>query len=141
MEEEEGQSAEKDAGEKMKILLLEDYPDVIEFYSGRLREAGFDVLVEGDEEQGMEMALREKPDLIILDISLPQAEDFGFISEMKKHPEIAATPVVVLTDLSAEEDVKKGMRAGAALYLVRENFTFVEIVDKIKEILEKKKIG
>ena len=64
---------------KPKILLLEDYPDVIEFYVGRLREAGFAVLVEDDEDLGMEAAKKEKPDLIILDISLPKTEDFAFI--------------------------------------------------------------
>jgi DNA-binding response OmpR family regulator len=125
------------AGPKTKILLLEDYPDVIEFYVSRLREAGFEALVEYDEDHGLDLALRERPAVIILDISLPKTEDFGFISEMKKHPEIAATPVIILTDLFAAEDVEKGKRAGAAAYLVRENFTFTEIIDKIKEVLNK----
>jgi DNA-binding response OmpR family regulator len=124
---------------KPKILLLEDYPDLIEFYFARLKEAGFAVTVENDEDHGMETALKEKPDLIILDISLPEAEDFGFIKEMKKHPEIADTPVVILTDLSSEEDVKNGLAMGAKEYFVRDNLTFNEVIAKIKEVVDKHK--
>lgn len=126
-------------GEKVKpkILLLEDYPDVIEFYFSRLRDAGFAVSVENDETHGMEAALKEKPNLIILDISLPEAEDFGFIKELKKHTEIADVPVLVLTDLSAQEDVKAGLDAGACGYIVRDDLTFAEVIDKIKEVIAK----
>lgn len=122
---------------KPKILLLEDYPDVIEFYFTRLKDAGFSVTVENDEVQGMEAALKIKPDLIILDISLPEADDFGFIKELKSHEEIADVPVLVLTDLSSKEDVKAGMEAGAHEYVVRDDLTFAEVVNKIKKIINK----
>jgi two-component system, OmpR family, alkaline phosphatase synthesis response regulator PhoP len=138
MDEKENKS--ETAGGRAKILLLEDYPELIEFYASRLKEAGFEVLVEDDEDEGIKLALKEKPDLIILDISLPKAEDFGFIKEIKKHQEIVATPVVVLTDLFSEEDIKSGSSAGAVEYLVRSNFTFAEVIDKIKEVIEKQKV-
>jgi DNA-binding response OmpR family regulator len=128
-----------DSKDKLKILLLEDYPDLIEFYYSRLVEAGFAVIVENDEDRGLETALEEKPDLIILDISLPKADDFGFIKEKKKHSEIAETPVMVLTDLSAESDIRDGLAAGAAEYIVRSNFSFAEVIDKIKKIINKDK--
>jgi DNA-binding response OmpR family regulator len=128
-----------DYEKKPKILLLEDYTDLIAFYSGKLSEAGFSVVVETDEEYGIDAAKREKPDLIILDISLPHHHDLWFIEEKKKHPETAAIPVVILTDLSAAEDVKAGLAAGAAEYLIRDNFTFAEIIAKIKEIINKQK--
>jgi DNA-binding response OmpR family regulator len=123
---------------KPKILLLEDYPDLIEFYVERLKEAGFEVLVEDDEDRGIETAKKEKPDLIVLDISLPKSEDFAFISDLKKNVKTALIPVIILTDLSSEEDVRKGMEAGASEYLIREKFTFVEVIDKIKETLNHK---
>lgn len=112
---------------------MEDYPDLIEFYSGRLRSAGFEVIHEDDEERGIELAIKERPDVAILDISLPKAEDFWFIKEAKKHQEISAMPVIILTDLFEEEDVKNGMKAGASEYLIRKNFTFAEVIDKIKK--------
>jgi two-component system, OmpR family, alkaline phosphatase synthesis response regulator PhoP len=121
---------------KIKILLMEDYPDLTEFYTGRLRSAGFEVVTEDDEDQGMKLALEEKPDLVILDISLPKAEDFWFIKEMKKHQEISAIPVIILTDLFEEGDIDRGMKAGASEYLIRQNFTFAEVVGKIKEVLK-----
>jgi DNA-binding response OmpR family regulator len=124
---------------RIKILLMEDYPDLTEFYVGRLRSAGFEVIPEDDEEQGVKLALKEKPDLVILDISLPKAEDFWFIKEMKKHKEVSAIPVIILTDLFEEDDVNRGMKAGASEYLIRQNFTFAEVVDKIKEVIERSK--
>lgn len=124
---------------KIKILLLEDSSDLTEFYVGHLQAAGFEVLIEDDEAQGLELALKEKPDLAILDISLPKADDFWFIIEVKKHREISNMPVVVLTDLYEEVDIKRGLQAGASAYLVRQNFTFAEVVDKINEVIEKNK--
>ncbi len=122
---------------KPKILLLEDYPDLIEFYVSSLRDAGFAVSVESDEDHGLAQALKEKPDLVILDISLPKAEDFWFIKEIKKHSEIANVPVVVLTDLGGEENISAGLKAGAVAYFVRDDFTFIQVIDKIKEVIEK----
>jgi two-component system, OmpR family, alkaline phosphatase synthesis response regulator PhoP len=131
--------AEKETGSSVKILLLEDYPDLIEFYGKGLEKAGFKVLIEDDEDQGLDLAVKEKPDLIILDISLPKDEDFSFVKELKNRQEVANIPVIVLTDLSAEEDVKKGLSAGAAEYLIRKDYIFAEVVDKIKEIINKSK--
>jgi Response regulators consisting of a CheY-like receiver domain and a winged-helix DNA-binding domain len=122
--------------QKKKILLLEDYPDLIPFYRKRLTEAGFDVEVENDEVAGMKAALKNKPSLIIFDISLPENEDFGFIREIKKNAITKAIPVAVLTDLSAPEDVKAGLAAGASEYFVRDDFTFTEVIDRIKEIIK-----
>ena len=126
-----------DDNDKPKILLLEDYPDLIEYYFAKLIEAGFEVVVESDEDNGLKQALKRKPDLVILDISLPKADDFGFIKEMKKHPEIADLPVLVLTDLAAQEEVDAGLAAGASAYLVRDDFTFDEVIAKIKEVIAK----
>jgi DNA-binding response OmpR family regulator len=125
---------------KIKILLMEDYPDLTEFYTARLRAADFDVISEDDEDRGIELALKEKPNLAILDISLPKSEDFWFIQEVKKHKEISAMPVIVLTDLFEKSDIERGIKAGASEYLIRQNFTFAEVVDKIKEVLSKKVI-
>jgi len=124
---------------KRKILLLEDYPDLIPFYRKRLSEAGFDVYVESDEASGMKMALKNKPDLIIFDISLPENDDFDFIKQAKKNLKIAKIPIVVLSDLSAPEEVKAGVAAGASEYFVRDDFTFAEVIDRIKEIIGSKK--
>jgi DNA-binding response OmpR family regulator len=122
---------------KLKILLLEDYPEMISFYTGKLKEAGFDVIAESDEDHGLTLVQEEKPDLVILDISLPKSDDFAFIKELKKNSKIAAIPVVVLTDLSAQENIDEGINAGAADYLVRDYFTFAEVIDKIKQVIDK----
>ncbi|HTW96873.1 MAG TPA: response regulator [Candidatus Methylomirabilis sp.] len=125
------------SGSKPKILLLEDYPDLIAFYTHALDGAGFAVMTSDNEEEGEAVALQEKPDLVILDISLPTSDDFSFIRRLKERPETADLPVIVLTDLSGEEDIKRGMDAGADAYLVRDNFSINQIIDKIKEVINK----
>jgi two-component system alkaline phosphatase synthesis response regulator PhoP len=123
---------------KPKILLLEDYPDLIPFYRKKLIESGFEVLVESDEDEGIKLSLQEMPNLIIFDISLPETEDFNFIKQVKKNPKLFNIPMVILSDLSAPEDVTSGLAAGAAEYFVRDDFTFAEVIDRIKEIISKK---
>jgi len=122
---------------KKKLLLLEDDPHLISVYSYQLTGDGFNVLTADDEDEGLELALKEKPDIIILDISLPKNEDFGFIKEVKNNSEIANTPIVILTDLYSEEDIKNGLAYGACDYLVRDRISFSEVIEKIKKILEK----
>lgn len=125
----------KSGGSKKKILLLEDYPDFIKFYMSKLQEAGYEVILEDDEDRGIEIAEKENPDLVILDISLPKNEDFGFVKELKKRPAIAAIPVLIINDLASETDIKNGMDSGAKAYFVRDNFTFNQVIDKIKEVI------
>lgn len=125
------------AAPAVKVLLLEDDPYFLEAYRSRLSGAGFAVSVEDDEDEGLELAIQEKPDIIILDISLPKKEDFGFIKELKKEPVVGNTPVVILTDLYSDEDKKRGLSYGAAGYLVRDDLSFNEVINKIKEIVKK----
>ena len=121
-----------------KVLLLEYDPHLLGFYSTQLQDAGFEVFAEDDEDKGLNMALKEKPDIILLDISLPKNDDFGFIREMKNREEIAFIPVVILTDLSQEADIKKGEDCGAVEYLIRDNSTFSEVIKSLKCVLSKK---
>jgi DNA-binding response OmpR family regulator len=126
-----------DTNNKTKILLLEDSYDLIEFYFNKLVDAGFSVTVESDEHKGLKVASSSNPDLIIFDISLPYNEDFWFIKELKSDSRTVSIPVVVLTDLSSDEDIKSGLASGASEYLVRENLSFSEVIDRIKEVLNK----
>jgi DNA-binding NarL/FixJ family response regulator len=80
----------------------------------------------------MDMARTCLPDVIVLDISLPKEDDFGFIGEMKNYPELSGIPVVILTDLGDDENRNKGMSLGAREYLVRDEMTFADIAERIR---------
>ena len=121
------------AAKRLKILLLEDDPYFFELYANRLRGGGFNVLTEADEDGGMEIAIKEKPDVIVLDISLPNDDDFSFIVNLKERPEISNIPVIILTDLNDNYNKKRGLSLGAADYLIRDEIDFSEIIESIKK--------
>lgn len=124
-----------------KVLLLEDDPGFLEFYRGRLRRFGFEVFTEDDEDEGLDLALSCLADVIILDISLPKDDDFEFLNELKKYPQLAATPVVILTDLNDEDNRRKGLSYGAKEYFVRDDISFLEVMEKIRQIIEELKVA
>lgn len=122
-----------------RILLLEDDPYFMEFYRERFKRFGFEVFTEDDEDEGMELALSCKPELIVLDISLPKNDDFDFIVDAKRHPQIADVPIVVLTDLGDEESRQRGISSGAKDYLVRGELSFLDIAERVRRIVDENK--
>ena len=83
----------------------------------------------------LELAKKEKPDLIILDILLPKKNGVSFLKELKKEPEIASIPVVALSNYDHPETRKMALEFGAKEYIIKTDFTPKEIVEKIKGYL------
>jgi DNA-binding response OmpR family regulator len=127
------------AAKRPRILLLEDDPYFFELYSNRLRGGDFEVLAEADEDEGLKKALVEKPDAIILDISLPKEDDFSFIPSLKQHPEASSIPIIILTDLDDDISKKKGFSLGASDYLIRDEVSFSDIAQSVKKVSGKNK--
>ena len=111
----------------------------MESYRERFKRSGFEVFTEDDEDEGMELAISCQPDAIILDISLPKDDDFGFLLDMKKYPKLDGVPVIVLTDLNDDDNRGRGMSLGAKDYLVRDELTFSDIAEKVRLIIEENK--
>jgi DNA-binding response OmpR family regulator len=126
------------AAERPKVLLLEDDPYFFEFYGNRLRGGDFEVISEADEDEGIKRVLKEKPDAIILDINLPKEDDFSFIANLKKYPEVSSIPVVILTDLSDEESKRRGLALGASEYLIRDEISFHDIIESVNKVIKNK---
>ncbi len=118
----------------VRVLLLEDDPYLSKFYQDRFKAFGFDLFVEDDEDEGFDLAVSCRPDVIVLDISLPKSDDLDFIERVKKHIELSNTPIMVLTDLNDEYDKKRGLAAGAKEYLVRDDLPLKDVADKIRAL-------
>ncbi len=86
--------------ESRKILVVEDEPDVMTCLEMLLRDAGFATVSARDGREGMEAVRREKPDLVTLDIAMPEASGVRFYKEIKTDPETAAIPVVIITGVT-----------------------------------------
>ena len=118
------------------ILLVEDDPFLIEIYTTKFREAGFSVEVAADGETVLEKIIKTKPDLVLLDIVLPNIDGWEILRAIKNNSSLKNTMVVILSNLSEKEDVEKGLKIGAAKYLIKSHYTPSEVVEEVKEMLE-----
>ena len=116
-----------------KILLVEDDPFLVDIYTTKLREEDFEVVVADDGDKALELVEKEKPDLVLLDIVLPNKDGWEILKEVKtKNKKIK---VIILSNLGQKEEVEKGMRLGAEKYLIKSNFTPSEVVEEIKKLI------
>jgi diguanylate cyclase len=119
-----------------KILIIEDEETLRHSLSEYLTEEKFEALMAPDGEVGLEMAKKEMPDLIILDIILPKVDGLKVLEEIKKDPKTNKIPVILLTNLESAEDIQKAFEKGATTYLVKSDYKLEDIVKKIKETLK-----
>lgn len=103
----------------MRVLVIDDEPDVLLLCRVNLEFAGHQVLEAPDGERGLELAAAERPDLIVLDVMLPQRDGISVLEELVETPETSDTPVVLLTAKAQREDQLRGWRAGAADYVTK----------------------
>jgi len=119
-----------------KILLVEDEKILAEMYKEKFERAGFKIVSAFSAEEGLELAKKEKPDLIILDILLPTKNGVSFLEEKNRTPEIAAIPIVALSNYDHPETRKMALELGVKEYIIKTDFTPKELVEKIKEYLK-----
>ncbi len=119
-----------------KVLLVEDDRDLIEMYETKFKMEGFEVLKAENGIDALELVKQEKPIIILLDIVMPELDGFQVLRSLKNDPATKAIPVILLTNLSQESDIKKGVELGAADYLVKANFTPNEVVAKVRKVLK-----
>lgn len=118
------------------ILFIEDEPTLQKAVGQFLSQEGYQVKSALDGELGLEMAKKEKPDLILLDIILPKKDGFEVLRSLKEDETTKGIPVLILTNLENDADVEKALSLGATTYLVKANYELREITNKIKEILK-----
>ena len=118
-----------------KILIIEDEKILVEMYRDKFIQAGFEVILAYSAEEGIKAALKEKPDLILLDILLPRENGIGFLGKLRKNPEIASTKVVAFSNYDDPGTKKEALEFGAKEYLIKTSYTPQEIIEKIKKYL------
>ncbi|MBI5222056.1 MAG: response regulator, partial [Candidatus Magasanikbacteria bacterium] len=90
-----------------------------------------------DGEAGLAAVGKEMPNLVLLDLVLPKKHGFEVLAELKKSPETRDVPVIILTMLGADDDIKKGFGLGADDYIVKSQHAVAEIVEKVKDFFAK----
>lgn len=119
-----------------KILLIEDNTEVRENTSEIISLANYNVLTAENGKVGVELAQKEKPDLIICDIMMPELDGYGVLHILSKKPETAGIPFIFLTAKTEKNDVRKGMNLGADDYLTKP-FDDTELLNAIEVRLKR----
>jgi DNA-binding response OmpR family regulator len=115
-----------------KVLIVDDDPDIREGMQLRLKYSGFDTCFAIDEHSCVDAALKEEPDLIILDLGLPEGDGFLVIEHLKKHPALRLIPIVVVSARDARSNRERAIEAGATAYLQKpvDNVEFLVVIRK-----------
>lgn len=120
---------------KKTILVVEDEATLQKALSDVLDQEGYNVLNALDGQKGLDLALRNSPDLILLDIILPKIDGFEILKRIKEDKNAAQIPVIILTNLGDMADVQKALDLGATTYLVKADFHLEDVLKKVKETL------
>jgi DNA-binding response OmpR family regulator len=120
-----------------KIVLAEDDEILAKVVVEELRESGFEVEHADNGNKALELIQSKRPDLALLDLLMPEKHGFDVLKELKKSPATKDVPVIIMTMLGRDEDIKKGLQLGAEDYIVKSQHAVGEIIDKIKEFFAK----
>ena len=118
------------------VLLIEDEKILRDILGESLQAEEFSVFSAPDGEAGLAIALKENPDIILLDVILPKLSGLEVLKKIREDPLLAKTPVILLTNLE-DQEVMRAAEDGFAQVLVKGNYGFEEIVKKVKEILSR----
>jgi DNA-binding response OmpR family regulator len=125
-----------------KIVIAEDDQLINTSLVQGFQDAGFEVTSAPDGEVAVAKIKEVKPDVAVLDIMMPKLDGIGVIWEMKADPDTEKIPAVVLTNLSDAETVSKILEAGAADYLLKSDQSIDQVVQKVREVLDRQvKVG
>lgn len=118
-----------------KVLLVEDDVALREIYSARFIAENFEVVSAGDGEEALARAVKEKPDIIILDIMMPKISGMDVLDILRSTPETKDTKIIIMSALSQSSDIERGKALGADAYLVKSQATLSDVVAKANEVL------
>lgn len=122
-------------GEAHRILLIEDEDFLRRIFKSRLVGEGYEVSDVGSAEQALEWLEESAPDLIILDLYLPRMSGFEFLKWVKSNPARKDVPVLILSGLGQESDIRKGLELGAQEFVIKTNVKPPELLNKIRLML------
>ena len=128
--------------QKKTVLIVEDDSFLSDMYQTKFSVSGYNVLLAQNGMQCLEL-LRSNtsaPDIALLDIVMPKMDGLELLELLKKDDRTKNIPIILLTNLGQDKDVKKGLEMGADMYLIKAHYTPSQVVEKVEEILNKVKM-
>ena len=121
---------------KKKVLLVEDDPFLIDIYSQKFEKSEIELSLARSGAEAMEFLKNQKPDLMLLDVVLPHLAGWEILEKIKKDPQMKDLRVIILSNLSQQAEVEKGLSLGAEKYMIKSQFTPAEIVATVEKMLK-----
>ena len=118
-----------------KVLLVEDDNNLREIFEMRLQAEGYQTVTAGNGEEGLTVAMKEKPDLIIADVMMPKLSGFDMLENLRAAPETKNTKVIMMTALGQAEDRARGESLGVVKYLVKSQATLEDFAAVVRGVL------
>lgn len=121
---------------KKLVLVAEDDSFYAKIYQSKLSAEGFEVLVAANGDQALHMISQRMPDILLLDLIMPEKDGFQTLAELRSKPETRDLKVIVLSNLGQEEDIKKVKAYGVLNYIVKTDISIQDLVKFIKDSLK-----
>lgn len=125
--------------ETKKVLVIDDEIVLLDLLSSKISQNGFSVIEAHDGDEGLQKALAEHPDLVLLDIIMPKMDGITMLKKLREDPWGKTAQVIILSNLNTAEAVEKSLANGAYDYLVKIDYTLDDLVRIVKKRLEKKR--
>lgn len=124
------------AKSNLKVALIEDEKDLAEIYSMKMNLDGLVTVVINDSTQALEILKKEKPDLVLLDIMMPDMDGFELFKQMRKDKNLAKTKVYIWSNLTQKKDKDQASKLKVDGFLVKSDYTPQELSGKVKELMK-----
>lgn len=130
----------KKESNKTKILIVDDEPNIVQTLKDRLEINHYEVITASNGSEGLQAALDEKPDVILLDVIMPVMDGHEMLQALRKDPDGQNCSVIMLTAKHQMEDIEKANASGIDDYIVKP-FNMSELFEKIQLIVKNKKVA
>jgi len=118
-----------------KILIVDDEPHMLRVTELSIKKGGYQIVIGRNGKEALELAAREKPSLIVMDVSMPEMDGLTALTQLKANPETAKIPVIMLTVRGQAMARLQAEQSGAALYLTKP-FSPSQLLVEVKRLLE-----
>lgn len=121
---------------KFTVALVEDEKDLAEIYNMKMKLDGIDTIVINDSTLALDILKEKKPDLVLLDIMMPDVDGFQLYAQMKKVKELSKCKVYIWSNLTQKKDKEKAEKLKVDGYLIKSDYTPAALSAKVKELLK-----
>lgn len=121
-----------------KILLIEDDEFMVRMYQRVFSLEGYDVQIAVDGLEGLEKAKSFQPDIILLDVMMPNLNGLQTLEKLKQDPQTKGYPVIMLTNLVNKQDAEYSLKIGAIKYLIKSDYNPKEVLEIVRQCLNER---